>query len=243
MGLVYYVNSFDTGIIHFLNQFARRSFTWDAFLSIVSGTNLLRGAVMMSVMLWIWFRISEDKTRDREFVILSLMISPASVLLARTLALALPFRERPLRVQALHFQLPYGMNPHTLQNWSSFPSDHAAISFALATCLLFLSRRLGILGLLYSFFVICFPRVYMGIHYPSDILAGALIGAAMALWIKSPHVREALGRPFLRWEQLYPSRFYPLFFLFAFEVSEMFDSLRAIGNFGFRMIKSGQLLQ
>jgi undecaprenyl-diphosphatase len=225
------MNSFDADILRFLNQFSRRSFTWDAFVTTLEEVNLLKGAAIMAGFLWIWFRDGENKTRDREFVLLSLLASAASVFLARALALTLPFRERPLRNPSLHFQLPYVMNPETLHNWSSFPSDHAAFSFTAATCLLFISRRLGILALFYSFFVICFPRVYLGIHYPTDIVVGALLGIAMAFWVKLSSLRTAVTRPFLRWEQLYPRRFYTIFFVVGFEFSEMFDSLRAIGKF------------
>lgn len=225
------MNSFDADILRFLNQFACRSITWDAFVTTLESANLLKGGAIMAGFLWIWFRDGENKTRDREFVLLSLWASAASVFLARALALILPFRERPLRTPSLHFQLPYVMNPETLHNWSSFPSDHAAFSFTAATCILFVSRRLGILALFYSFFVICLPRLYLGIHYPTDIVAGALLGAAMAFCVKVSPLRTAGARPFLRWERLYPSRFYTIFFVVGFEFSEMFDSLRAIGKF------------
>jgi hypothetical protein len=72
----------------------------------------------------------------------------------------------------------------------------------------------------------------LGIHYPTDIVAAALIGIAMAFWIKLSPLRTALARPFLRWEEIHPGLFYPLFFLVAFEVSEMFGSLRAIARLG-----------
>ena len=73
--------------------------------------------------------------------------------------------------------------------------------------------------------------VYLGIHYPTDIVVGALLGIAMAFWVKLSPLRTAVARPFLRWEQLYPRRFYTIFFVVGFEFSEMFDSLRAIGKF------------
>ena len=232
------MNSFDADILRFLNQFARRSLTWDGFVATLEYASLFKGAAITGGFLWIWFREGENKTRDREFVPLSLLASAASVLLARALALTLPFRERPLRNPSLHFQLPYVMNLETLRNWSSFPSDHAAFSFTAATCLLFVSRRLGILALLYSFFVICFPRVYLGIHYPTDIVVGALLGVAMAFWVKLSPLRTAVARPFVRWEKVYPSRFYTIFFVVTFEFAEMFDSVRAIGKFVFITAKT-----
>ena len=238
MGPSWGLNSFDAHILFFLNQFAGQSRILDAFVVTVANADLLKGATIMAPLLWIWFRQSQNRARDRELVILSLFLSPASVLVARAFALSLPFRERPLRVPALHFQIPYTMNPQGLEGWSSFPSDHAAMFFAAATCLFFISQRLGILALLYSFLVICLPRVYLGLHYPTDIIAGALIGTGTGFWVKVPRVRTAVASPFLRWEQLHPSQFYPLFFIVTFEVSELFGSLRGIGRFGFMATKA-----
>lgn len=66
----------------------------------------------------------------------------------------------------------------------SFPSDHAAFLFALAFIFLFLGyRKLGL-----SFFVmaiaISLTRIIVGVHYPSDVLAGLGIGliAAALIW-------------------------------------------------------------
>ena len=231
------VTAFDRAILLFLNQFAGRSPIFDAFVGMLATPNLLKGAVITILFIWVWFRSGEDKTRDREFVIWTFFISMASVLVARALALTLPFRERPLREAALHFHLPYGADRLAVLGWSSFPSDHAVIFFAASTALLFISRRLGIWSLLYTFFVICMPRVYLGIHYPTDILAGAVIGIGLNAFTARPKLRTGVAGPFLRWEHEYPSRFYPFFFLVAFEFSELFDSLRAVGHFGFIFAK------
>jgi undecaprenyl-diphosphatase len=63
---------------------------------------------------------------------------------------------------------------------SSFPSGHAATSVAGAIVLGFLLGRWGwALGILAA--AVCFSRVYIGVHYPLDVLAGALLGAAVGL--------------------------------------------------------------
>lgn len=57
----------------------------------------------------------------------------------------------------------------------SFPSGHASFFFALATAVYFYNKKLGIF-LFISAFLISISRVFGGIHWPSDIIAGALIG-------------------------------------------------------------------
>jgi undecaprenyl-diphosphatase len=237
MTLAWGVNAFDRDVLLFLNQFAGRFPFFDAFVGMLAGPHLLKGVVITLPFLWIWFRPGNDKMRDRAFVVWGLFISMVAIFVARALALSLPFRERPLRAAELHFHLPYGADRLELVGWSSFPSDHATIFFAASAALLFVSRRLGIVALLYTFFLICMPRVYLGIHYPTDILAGALIGVSLGALTAVPKLRVGFATPFLRWEQERPGSFYPFFFLITFEFSELFTSLRAIGHFGVILAK------
>ena len=66
---------------------------------------------------------------------------------------------------------------------ASFPSGHAAFFFALSTLIYFYNKKTGILFLIVSF-LISISRVFCGIHWPFDILAGALVGILSALIIK-----------------------------------------------------------
>ncbi len=58
---------------------------------------------------------------------------------------------------------------------SSFPSGHAAFYFAISTVIYSYNKKAGYLFFLTSF-LISFSRIFCGIHWPSDILGGALIG-------------------------------------------------------------------
>jgi len=60
-------------------------------------------------------------------------------------------------------------------NAASFPSGHAAFYFAISTVVYFYNKKAGI-GFFLASFLISISRVFCGIHWPSDILAGAVIG-------------------------------------------------------------------
>jgi undecaprenyl-diphosphatase len=64
-----------------------------------------------------------------------------------------------------------------------FPSDHATAAFAIATAIVLRKRGWGIFALVAAT-ILSVGRVALGVHYPSDVLAGAALGtaAALALW-------------------------------------------------------------
>ena len=65
----------------------------------------------------------------------------------------------------------------------SFPSGHATVSFACATTLALAVPRLAVP--LYALAVlISFSRVYVGVHYPLDVLAGAVLGVGIAIALR-----------------------------------------------------------
>lgn len=72
---------------------------------------------------------------------------------------------------------------------ASFPSDHAAAGFAIATALVLVHPRLGAVALVGAA-VMSYARVFDGLHYPGDVLAGALIGVgigwALMHWGRRP---------------------------------------------------------
>lgn len=66
-------------------------------------------------------------------------------------------------------------------NQPAFPSGHAAFFFALSLIVLFYNKKAGILFFIASI-LICLGRVIVGLHWASDILAGAVVGLFSA-WL------------------------------------------------------------
>lgn len=64
----------------------------------------------------------------------------------------------------------------------SFPSGHTSASFAAATAIYCINKKWGIVAYLFAA-VMGFSRLYLGVHFPTDVLAGALVGTAAAMLV------------------------------------------------------------
>lgn len=98
----------------------------------------------------------------------------------------LHYRPRP-------FEAGLGANlmGHVPEN--SFPSDHATLMFALAIGLLLSAplRKAGLVLLVLAL-VVCWSRVYLGVHYPSDILGGVVLAWLCVALVKAISLRSGV---------------------------------------------------
>ncbi len=76
----------------------------------------------------------------------------------------------------------------------SFPSGHTSLSFCFSTSLAlrYTDKPLLITGLFAYSTIVAFGRIYLGVHYPSDVLAGMIIGTGSAFVIHSLR-KELIG--------------------------------------------------
>ena len=218
-----FLRNLDVSIYRALNALCGSSDTLDRIVYHAAGPT---GVVFLGLFALLWFRTEGDQIRRRQALILVVPAVAIALLVNRTISTLLPFRVRPM--YALGANAPSYHWAFDLENWSSFPSDNATYLFAIAACLYVVSRSAGFVFGVFATFA-CLGRIYFGIHYPSDILAGALIGAATGYVATRPALAESLSRPLLGYEKQHPDYFYAVLFMMLAEVVGGFPNTRHIG--------------
>ena len=69
-------------------------------------------------------------------------------------------------------------------------------------------------------------RLYVGLHYPTDLIGGAVIGILVAWLVNRERLRTWLATPALTLSEKYPGPFYAVFFLLTFELASLFNDTR-----------------
>ncbi len=174
------LSTVDIALLKVINAPAGKVLMLDSAVNALRDVALVKSGYFMVLWWWLWRRYTSDSVA-RQRLLAVLLVSIPAIAIGRLLALALPFRLRPLHETGLEVALPTDMSMQYLSGWSSLPSDHAVMFFSIAAGLFLVDRVFGILAAVFALIFVCLPRVYSGLHYPSDILLGALIGVVVAI--------------------------------------------------------------
>ena len=110
--------------------------------------------------------------RYRKVGIAVIVVVAASYVIVDLILKPIVDRPRPFEL----FDLQLIVDPPTT---SSFPSGHTASSFAAAASIFYYNRRCGIPAFLIAS-AVGISRVYLCVHWPSDVVIGALVGIVIA---------------------------------------------------------------
>jgi undecaprenyl-diphosphatase len=170
----------DHSVLHLLNTFfARHDGVEDPLLAYSNASQLLFASVLVAL-----FALLPGAVRHGARRIAVAAAASAAVALAIGAVLShLVDRARPF---VAHPGSVHMFGRHAAD--AGFPSDHATASFAIAVAILLRSRRWGIVAVALAT-LLSLTRVAIGVHYPTDVLAGAALGSATAIALAWTPVR------------------------------------------------------
>lgn len=151
----------DASIFNLINQFALTWFWLDVLAIFLA--EYFGYALLFSLLLFLAIKFRKYFKMIIEVIISAILARFVIVELIRWIwQRPRPFVENNVNLLLTH-------------NASAFPSGHAALFFAVSTIVYFYNKKAGIFFFIASF-LICLARVFTGIHWPLDILAGAVVG-------------------------------------------------------------------
>ena len=162
------IQNIDNSILQFI-QINMRSSIMDKVMPLI--TDLGNGAIIW-MLIAIVFLINKKYRRYGLMIIVALMLCfiVGNLSIKPLVARVRPFNAAPL-LDGLLIKQPTDF---------SFPSGHTMCSFASGVVIFYMNRRLGIFALIISS-LIGFSRLYLYVHYPSDVLLGAIIGILLGI--------------------------------------------------------------
>jgi undecaprenyl-diphosphatase len=175
----------DHALLHALNTlFVRHDALEDPWVAYVNAAELLfAGMLALAFVL-----AGGHRMRATRRAAAAAGLSAGLALLVAQVVSRLVDRPRPFVSDpgALHVFGNHAADP-------GFPSDHATAAFAIGVALLLRNRTWGAVVLVLAT-ILAVGRVAMGIHFPSDVVGGALLGTVVALGLHRARTRTLINR-------------------------------------------------
>jgi len=173
------VGHFDTELVLLLNGLLRSHLWLGKFVSGLALNPIARGVPVFVPLIVLWF--SPDHIADRGRMVLGLAGACLATLISVLLQKHLHLTIRPFFNPALHLYQAKYQDAVAWGRMNSFPSDTATLYFALSTVIFLEWRLAGVLSYAWSFLTAGICRTALGYHYPTDILAGIVLGVGMVM--------------------------------------------------------------
>ncbi len=174
--------SYDLLAFRYLNDLAGNNLNLD-WLGIFLAEYLPYVIITFLFIYFLWFK----KERLKNIIMFSVAFSSGLIARFVVKSFILIFYQRPrpyVALQSVHKLISTSLS----ENWQSFPSGHTIFFFALATAVYFHNKKLGWL-LIVTSAIIGIARVFVGVHYPGDIIVGAGLGILTAYFVQALYLK------------------------------------------------------
>jgi len=158
----------DAKLLYFLNNFAGKSQLFDTLTVFLA--SYLQYFLVVIFLLLLYF--SAYPKKEKLYIFWTTTISIMVARLGITEIIRFFYnRPRPFITHQVYQLLS--------ENEWSFPSGHSAFFFAMATAIYLCNKKWGV-GFFIAAVIMNISRIVAGVHYPSDILGGMIVGVAVA---------------------------------------------------------------
>ncbi|WP_240913070.1 undecaprenyl-diphosphatase [Paenibacillus favisporus] len=188
----------DYQLFHVINEWGRSASSLNPVMRILAERAFY---LFFAGLLVYWFTRKESNRR----MVVESVVSAAIGLGISWVIGHLFYRNRPFVAHSVLQLIPHPAN-------ASFPSDHSIGAFAIAAIFMIYRRSEGVIWLILAA-CIAFSRVWTGVHYPFDVLGGALIGIIVSAGVHHLAARftfaSRLFKAGLGWYEKYESKILP----------------------------------
>lgn len=188
---------FDWPIQMAINAPAGKSAALDLSLRAIDRFNMFQGVLLMSLAAAAFAR---STAVQRLWLVAGVFGASVAAVLSRLTQALLPQNPRPIFDPAIDFRAPLGADHEMIRDWSSFPSDHAALLMGIALAIFVVRPRLGLLAAAIAV-AGGLARIYGGAHYTTDTLAGWFISAAVVFSIAALKLKLPQRLAQIAWER------------------------------------------
>jgi undecaprenyl-diphosphatase len=174
--MIDFLYSIDLAVFRFLN-IGLSSAVGDQLWPLITDYDKILAVRIVLIAVWLWLMIKGGK-RGRTVALLLILVIVCSDQFSSFVVKPLVQRSRPCQLVDGVAVVP---DVHLIvgrAGGKSFPSSHAVNNFAVATLFAFYYRRLRYAVYCWAALV-ALSRVFVGVHYPADILGGAVIGTLL----------------------------------------------------------------
>lgn len=165
----------DQNIFLFINSFVGKSEITDSTAKLLVNEYFLP-TILATILFSFWFYWREDRDTKQRSVLLSVLsVTLGSMVLVSLINFFIQ-RPRPFNVLDVNLLFYEPTDP-------SFPSNATVVIFALAFSIFSADKKIGVVALILAS-IYGFLRVFVGVHFPFDVLVGAFIGIVSVVVLK-----------------------------------------------------------